>query len=66
MVAPELARLEKGREEMKYVAQESVIAYLNQSGRLRPGIDPPAAGLLSGKKPLAIRRGSPMQRRRYA
>jgi AcrR family transcriptional regulator len=38
VVAPELAKLEQERERLRYDREESVIAFLQESGRLRPGL----------------------------
>jgi AcrR family transcriptional regulator len=38
VVAPELAKLEREREHMRYDREESVINFLEGSGKLRPGL----------------------------
>lgn len=38
VVAPELAKLEQQRERLRYDREESVITFLRESGRLRPGL----------------------------
>jgi len=43
VVAPQLARLLKDRETRQYKAQEHLIDYLQERGRLRPGVDRTAA-----------------------
>jgi AcrR family transcriptional regulator len=39
VVAPELARLEREREQLRYDSEENVIKFLRKSGRLRPGLN---------------------------
>jgi AcrR family transcriptional regulator len=39
VVAPELAQLEKAREDHRYEAQQSMIDFLSRSGRLRPEVN---------------------------
>jgi len=39
VVAPELARLERRKEEQRYERQEGTIALLHSSGKLRTGLD---------------------------
>jgi AcrR family transcriptional regulator len=39
VVAPELARLEQQREDIRYERQEAMIASLREAGRLRPGLN---------------------------
>ena len=39
VVAPELAKLERQREHLRYEGEESTITFLRDSGRLRPGLD---------------------------
>jgi len=39
VVAPELAELEKKRERHRYDAQQGMIDFLSQAGRLRPGVN---------------------------
>jgi AcrR family transcriptional regulator len=43
VVAPELAQLEKKREGHRYDAQQGMVEFLRQSGRLRPGLKEQAA-----------------------
>jgi AcrR family transcriptional regulator len=43
VVAPELAKLEQQRERLRYEREESVIAFLRNSGRLRTGVSYQAA-----------------------
>lgn len=43
VVAPELAKLEQQRERLRYEREESVITFLRESGRLRPGLSHQAA-----------------------
>jgi hypothetical protein len=38
VVAPELAKLERQRERLRYQGEENVITFLRDSGRLRPGL----------------------------
>ena len=38
VVAPELAKLERQRERLRYQGEESMITFLRDSGRLRPGM----------------------------
>jgi AcrR family transcriptional regulator len=38
VVAPELARLQRGRESLRYDKEESVITFLRKSRKLRPGL----------------------------
>src|SRR5712664_3896572 len=38
VVAPELAKLEQQRERLRYEKEESMIAFLRDAGRLRPGL----------------------------
>lgn len=38
VVAPELAKLEQQRERLRYDREESVITFLGESGKLRPGL----------------------------
>ncbi len=38
VVAPELAKLERQRERLRYEAEESTITFLGDAGRLRPGL----------------------------
>ena len=38
VVAPELAKLERQRERLRYQREESMITFLRDSGRLRPGL----------------------------
>jgi AcrR family transcriptional regulator len=38
VVAPELAKLEQQRERLRYEREESMIIFLRDSGRLRPGL----------------------------
>jgi hypothetical protein len=38
VVAPELAKLEQQRERLRYEREESVIIFLRDAGRLRPGL----------------------------
>jgi hypothetical protein len=38
VVAPELAKLERERECLRYEREESVISFLDDSGKLRPGL----------------------------
>jgi AcrR family transcriptional regulator len=39
VVAPELAKLEQQRENLRYERQEIMISSLREAGRLRPGLD---------------------------
>jgi AcrR family transcriptional regulator len=39
VVAPELAKLERERERLRYAREESVITFLDDSGKLRPGLN---------------------------
>jgi AcrR family transcriptional regulator len=39
VVAPELAKLEQQRERLRYEREESMITFLRDAGRLRPGLD---------------------------
>jgi AcrR family transcriptional regulator len=39
VVAPELAKLERQRERLRYKGEESMITFLRQTGRLRHGLD---------------------------
>ncbi len=39
MVAPELAKLERQREDLRYERQERMIISLRDAGRLRPELD---------------------------
>jgi hypothetical protein len=43
MVAPELAKLQQQRERLRYEKEESMINFLRDSGRLRPGLSHKAA-----------------------
>jgi len=43
VVAPELAKLEKQRERLRYEREEAMITSLREAGRLRPGLDHGAA-----------------------
>jgi len=43
VVAPQLARLLKDREGRRYAAQEHLIGYLEEHGKLRPGLNRTAA-----------------------
>jgi AcrR family transcriptional regulator len=43
VVAPELAKLEQEREHLRYEKETSMIAFLRDSGRLRPGVSPQTA-----------------------
>jgi AcrR family transcriptional regulator len=38
VVAPELAKLERQREDMRYAQEEGTIKFLRDSGKLRPGL----------------------------
>jgi AcrR family transcriptional regulator len=38
VVAPELAKLERARERLRFEREESVITFLRESGKLRPGL----------------------------
>ena len=38
VVAPELAKLERERERLRYQGEKSMITFLRDSGRLRPGL----------------------------
>jgi hypothetical protein len=38
VVAPELAKLEQQRERLRYEKEESMIIFLRDAGRLRPGL----------------------------
>jgi AcrR family transcriptional regulator len=38
VVAPELAKLQRNRESLRYEREEGVIAFLLKSGKLRPGL----------------------------
>ena len=38
VVAPELAKLVRGRERLRFEREESVITFLRESGKLRPGL----------------------------
>ncbi len=38
VVAPELAKLEQQRERLRYEKEESMITFLREAGRLRPGL----------------------------
>lgn len=39
VVAPELARLERQRERLRYEKEEGMIIFLRDAGRLRPGLN---------------------------
>jgi AcrR family transcriptional regulator len=43
VVAPELAKLEQQREDLRYERQERMIISLHDAGRLQPGLDPATA-----------------------
>jgi len=43
VVAPELAKLQQQRERLRYEKEEGMIAFLRDSGRLRPGLSHKAA-----------------------
>ena len=43
MVAPELAKLEQQREDLRYERQEMMILSLREAASLRPGLDPRTA-----------------------